>query len=152
MLRRAKRKYFCKLNPCKSKEFWKSIKVINKCSSSIPVISQGSETLSSDQQKADALNSFFSQCFNHKVPPLIPLDCNRMNTCPEDLLCTVEEVTVLLKSLNISKASGPDGISARMLKATASEIAPSITALFNLSIRYNRPPRQWKKSHVVPIP
>ena len=152
VLRLAKREYFCKLNPCKSKEFWKSIKVINKCSSSIPVISQGSTTLSSDQQKADALNSFFSQCFKYKVPPLIPLDCNHMNTCPEDLLCTVEEVTVLLKSLNISKASGPDGISARMLKATASEIAPSITALFNLSIRCNRPPRQWKKSHVVPIP
>ena len=75
-----------------------------------------------------------------------------MNTCPEDLLCTVEEVTVLLKSLNISKASRPDGISARMLKATASEIVPSITALFNLSIRCNRPPRQWKKSHVVAIP
>ena len=49
--------------------------------------------------------------------------------------CTVEEVTVLLKSLNISKASGPDGISARVLKATASEIAPSITALFNLSLK-----------------
>jgi len=54
---------------------------------------------------------------------------------------------VLLKSLNISKA-----ISARMFKATASEIAPSITALFNMSRRCNRSPRQWKKSHVVPIP
>ena len=58
----------------------------------------------------------------------------------------------MLKLLDISKSSGPDGISARMLKATANVIAPSITALFNLSIQCNKPPREWKKSHVVPIP
>ena len=145
LLRSAKKEFFRKLNPRKSKQFWKSIKVLNKCNSSIPVLSQGSTLLSSDQEKADALNSFFSQCFNHNAPPLLSLDYNHVNTCSEDLLCTVGEVTEMLKLLDVSKSSGPDGISARMLKATANVIAPSITTLFNLSIRCNKPPREWKK-------
>ena len=147
--RSAIKEFFRKLNPRKSKQFWKSIKVLNKCNSSIPVLSQGSTLLSSDQEKADAVNSFFSQCFNHSAPPLISLDYNHVNTCSEDLICTVGEVTEMLKLLDVSKSSGPDGISARMLKATANVIAPSITALFK---QCNKPPREWKKSHVVPIP
>ena len=107
----AKKDYtcICNLKPCKSKQFWKSIMIMNKCNSSIPVLSQGSTPLSSDHEKAEALNSFLSQCFNHSVPPFTPPGCNHMNTCPEDLLCTVEEVTGMLKSLDISKSSGPNG-------------------------------------------
>ena len=40
----------------------------------------------------------------------------------------------LLLKLNVSKASGQDGISAMMLKHTASSIAPSLTKIFNLSV------------------
>ena len=58
----------------------------------------------------------------------------------------------MLQSFNIAKASGQDGISARMLRATAIEIAPSITKLFNLSIQLGQPPTAWKSSNVVPIP
>ena len=39
-----------------------------------------------------------------------------------------------------------------MLKISADEIAPSVTALFNLSIRCNRPPKECKRSNVVPVP
>jgi len=39
-----------------------------------------------------------------------------------------------------------------MLKTTADAIAPSVTKLFNSSIRCCRPPSSWKISSVVPIP
>ena len=68
------------------------------------------------------------------------------------LLCTVDEIFSLLKSLDVSKANGPDGISARMLKFTAHAIAPSLTRLFNISIRFGRFPTCWKASLVVPVP
>ena len=45
-----------------------------------------------------------------------------------------------------------DAISARMLKHTASAIAPSVTELFNHSIHTGQLPKDWKVSHVVPIP
>ena len=35
--------------------------------------------------------------------------------CPDDLLCTEDEVLELLLSIDTSKASGPDGISGKML-------------------------------------
>ena len=87
--------------------------------------------------------------FSSNVPPIIALDLNQVHTCPEDLLCTVEEVTELLKSIDTTKSTGPDG---KMLKMTVDAIAPSVTALFNLSIHCNRPPKEWKISNVVPIP
>ena len=39
-----------------------------------------------------------------------------------------------------------------MLKSTASAIAPSVTKLFNCSIKCGHPPSAWKFSSVVPIP
>ena len=39
-----------------------------------------------------------------------------------------------------------------MLKSTAPSIAPSITNLFNASLKAGFLPVAWKSSHVVPIP
>ena len=64
----------------------------------------------------------------------------------------MDEVEHLLSSVDPSKASGPDGISARMLKSTAAGIAPAVTALFNLSLIRGQLPNDWKRSQVVPIP
>ena len=58
----------------------------------------------------------------------------------------------MLQKLDTGKANGPDAISAHMLKNTASAIAPSVTELFNLSIRTGQLPKDWKVCHVVPIP
>ena len=45
---------------------------------------------------------------------------------------TNEEVLHLISGLDISKANGPDGISAYMLKATAESIASPLAKLFSL--------------------
>ena len=74
------------------------------------------------------------------------------NLCPKQLLCTIDEVFFLIKSLDLSKANGPDGISAQMLKGMAHSIAPSLINLFNISIRLGHFPERWKTSSVVPIP
>ena len=57
----------------------------------------------------------------------------------------------LLSSIDTTKSSGPDGISGRMLKSTASSITPSITKLFNLSIKIGKLPAEWKLARVNPI-
>ena len=102
------------------------------------------------------LNNYFKKCFNNSLPPLSFSDLDDLNIPNErdidDILCTVDEVQHLLKSLDISKSNGPDGISARMLKETASSIAPSVTRLFNLVLETGSFPVCWKMSHIVPIP
>jgi hypothetical protein len=57
-LRAAKRSYFQKLNPKNPKEFWKSIKFLNKKQSSIPTLTDedGNEALTGSH-KAEILNS-----------------------------------------------------------------------------------------------
>ena len=57
-----------------------------------------------------------------------------------------------IQSLDATKASGPDGVSIRMLKHTATSIAPSLAKLFNISIKLGRFPTCWKTSSVVPVP
>ena len=134
-LRNAKSSYFKNLNPkSNSKKFWSAVKYLNKKHNSIPVLNHGSMTANTNEEKAEMLNSFFSTCFNPTFPPLspsnVPTACTCDNSSIDNLLCTEEEVYGLLSSLDVSKASGPDGISARMLKMTAECIAPSVCKLF----------------------
>ena len=58
----------------------------------------------------------------------------------------------LLAALDVTKASGQDGVTAKMLRSTKSSIAPSLMKLFNLSLKSGVIPSQWKKSLIVPIP
>ena len=73
-------------------------------------------------------------------------------TCPDHLLCTTHEIKQLLKGLDVSKANGPDRISAHMLRATFESIAPSMTSFFNLSITKSHFFKLCKSTRVVPIP
>jgi len=79
----------------------------------------------------------------HTVPPISPRPLSTNNK-------TAYHVAMLHK-LDTGKANGPDAISARMLKHTASAIASSFTELFNLSICTGQLPKDWKVSYVVPI-
>ena len=155
MLHRAKANYFKNLNPKDSKKFWKSIKYLNKQQPTIPTLQQGEQTASTDQQKAALLNSYFSACFNRSHPPPAAFDPPPSPQHDPSLVqmhCTIPEVEHLLQGLDVTKASGPDKVSAQMLKCTASCIAPSVTKLFNLSIRVGRIPDSWKESMIAPIP
>ena len=61
----------------------------------------------------------------------IPQPLNLVS-CPEELLCSVEEIEELLYSLQPDKSIGFDGVSPRMLKSTACSIAPSLTKNFSI--------------------
>ena len=61
------------------------------------------------------------------------------------------EVFRLLSCLTISKATGLDQISAKVLKIAAPAITPSLTLIFNQSIRTGLFPSGWKVAKVTPI-
>ena len=108
--------------------------------------------LSTGAQKADMFNEFFSNCFNRHSVSLedwSESDFKLPDDPSNELLCDEDTVCELPASLDISKLSGPDVISAKMLKHTAVSTAPSITLLFNLSIKSGRVPRAWKKKMII---
>jgi hypothetical protein len=57
----------------------------------------------------------------------------------------------LINNLSISKATGIDKISAKVLRAAASAIAPSLTEIFNMSMDSNQFPSDWKAARVIPL-
>ena len=61
------------------------------------------------------------------------------------------DVASCLRNLDASKASGPDGIPARLLKECSSQIAPKLCCLFNLSLNSGRIPSEWKSADATPI-
>ena len=61
------------------------------------------------------------------------------------------EVLNCLRSIDVLKASGPDAIPGRLLKAVATEITPSLTRVFNLSLSSGKVPSAWKIALITPI-
>ena len=56
-----------------------------------------------------------------------------------------------IKHLRHNTASGPDGISATMLKGSCSSICGRLACLFNASFSSGKVPNAWKNSNVTPI-
>ena len=57
------------------------------------------------------------------------------------LVFTSEEVKVILRTLPVGKAVGPDGISNRILRALANELSTPLASLFNQSIHQGDVPK-----------
>ena len=68
-----------------------------------------------------------------------------------DLCITSSGVTKLLQKLKVNKASGPDNISARILKELAEPLTPCLTAFFSLLIERGEVPSDWKTAFITPI-
>jgi hypothetical protein len=64
---------------------------------------------------------------------------------------TEEQVFDHLSTLDISKASGPDGVGARLLKSAARELSKHLAQLFNKSLQTSTFPDIWKIASVVPV-
>ena len=69
-----------------------------------------------------------------------------------EIIITPEYVLHLINGLDTTKANGPDGISAFMLKATANSIASSLAKLFTLSLSKRKFPTMWKKTTYISHP
>ena len=141
-----------------SKKFWKAVKHIkNSSNHAIPALRVKSTVASSNVEKATLLNLTLATNFNHSVHPLSPsnihiIQANPSSPISDEVLCVENDIFCLLNTIDVTKASGPDGISGYMLKGTAEAITPTVTHLFNLSLKSGKVPEAWKTSSVVPIP
>lgn len=64
---------------------------------------------------------------------------------------TSDEILKLLQCMLLNKATGVDGLSARVLHAAAPGISPSLSRLINHCIDKSYFPAIWKKAKVIPI-
>ena len=54
-------------------------------------------------------------------------------------------------NLDVDKSVSPDSIPLRVLSECAVELAPSLNALYNLSLSTGSFPSEWKHAHITPI-
>ena len=105
-----------------------------------------------NKEKAECLNDFFYSISSiDDSDNDLPNFENRTDSILSNINITQTDVKDILSSLIVNKASGPDGISHRMLKNTCHTIAKPLSMLFNISIQQNIYPKIWKSAVVMPI-
>ncbi len=57
-----------------------------------------------------------------------------------------------LKRVNVRKGAGPDGITGRVLRSCADQLAGLFTSIFNESLTASVVPTPFKKSVIIPMP
>ena len=67
------------------------------------------------------------------------------------LIITANGVRKLLEGLDPYKASGPDGVSARLLKECSRAVTDGFVLLFNASLSQGKIPDDWRHALITPI-
>ena len=139
-------------NPASAKEFWRAINSTmgRKKGRSIPTLVHEGVELSTSRAKAELLSRVFALKATiddrGREPPTLPRvthhDLHRIDfeNC---------EVHRLLEGLKARKVTGPDGISARVLRDCANELTPSLSRLFRQSLSEGRVPSGWKHGRIT---
>ena len=94
-----------------------------------------STTYTDDLDKANILNNYFSTVFTKEDTSNLPSMEDSTYSTIDSLNLTVDGVSNLLHNLEVHKACGPDGISPRLLKETASNIAPMLTLIYQATLK-----------------
>ena len=145
-----------KSNP---KNFWKYVKQRTKPISGIQSLEDNDGLMVTDDQiKAEILNNYFASVFTVENIDDLPSDDDIPPSCKNKNIPTLEDIEFdestilkLLEQINISKAAGPDGLHARVLKECRESFAVALNILFRLFLDEGCLPYQWKMADVKPL-
>lgn len=154
----------------KSSSFlWKHVKQISSTSESSKLpeeLNIDNESFNTPSDIANKLNSYFANISDrlkasHSSNPLVECDLQKLNDfiktrIPDNTffkipLIDIATLTTSIKSLDINKATGLDGLSPKMLKLSAEVVAPSLVHLINISILEGKFPDILKVAKLNPI-
>ena len=109
---------------------------------------------SDDQNKANKLNSYFrSQTIIDDKYAILPIRPSSILVSQlHSIILTSLEVESILITRPIGKASGPDGMSNRILRELALNYLILFGSLFNESLHTGRLPTSYKDANVCPVP
>ena len=101
--------------------------------------------------KADALNQQFQSVFSAKTNSNRSENSDSYQTDMRHLHVGREGVLKLLRELKTNKATGPGGVSTRLLKESAESIADTLFRIFNTSLQTGEVSKDRKEALVTPI-
>lgn len=151
---RAKADYESSLISNFSHDNSKIYKYIRSFSKSISIpcsVYHDSICANSDVAKASLFNEYFYSVFTKATShPSPPNDFNNPSAITE-LIISDDEVLNVLLNLDISKATGPDGIPPIVLQRCALALYQPLCYLFNLSLQFSYLPSEWKIHKIIPV-
>ena len=139
------------------KKWWTVLKDVYKNSEiddSIPPLEIQNTIITNDTEKAQAFNKHFIKAstlnddqVDLPYEPDIRDDLFDLTTID----ISITDVEDQIKLLDVNKASGPDGISPRIIKECCNPISKILARLFNYSLKVKTVPSLWKRANVVPL-
>ena len=141
-----------KVNP---KKLWKYIKSRTKPRSNIShlINNKTGKLTENDKEQAEVLASQFSSVMVNEPDGELPDIPDKVLETPQlsSIHVTEEMVLKKLRNLDPTKSPGPDDIHPRVLKETASAIAPALTALYNNILTSHDIPEDWRTAIITAI-
>ena len=139
-----------KTNP---KAFFKYAKSKVKSRTGVPDLKKtDGGVASTDQDKANLLNTYFSDVFTRENTDDMPSCDQKVYDSPlSEVRFTQENVEKKLEKLKIDKSAGPDGLHPRVLRELSSVLSKPLYLLFHKSLSEGKIPSSWKEAHVSPI-
>ena len=139
-----------------SKDWWSTIKyfINSNSTSNIPPLEYNNNVVSEDLAKANVLNTFFqSQTILNENGVILPdIQPVQVDTELDKLVLTQQEVQSALEIIPLGKASGPNGLSNRILRELSAQVSAPYCSLFNQSLRLGVFPTSYKEANVCPVP
>ena len=134
----------------KAKKFLSFVKSLKKDAFGINSLRENGILKTDTLDKANICNRPFESAFTREPDTEIPSKGTSPFTPMGEI--TVDPKGVLkLNNLNIHKASGPDGLSARVLKECSSEISPMLALIYNESLAQDTVQDNWRQANVAPV-
>ena len=116
---------------------------------------KSSAEVRADPSLADELNTFYGRFESNLSSASLPISASGSSSQSSDnhvITVSEDEVRRALKRVNVRKAAGPDGISGRILRSCADQLAGLFTSIFNESLATSVVPTSFKKSVIIPVP
>ena len=107
-----------------------------------PLHDQHGKTQTDDEEIAKILNNQFASVFSHDNGLSPPIG-GPVGADIADLVFNRNGVLKLLRELDPHKSTGPDEVSAKLLKEIAEEVADPLVLIFNASLTQESVPDDW---------
>ena len=135
----------------KAKKFWSFVKSLKKDAFGINSLRENGISKTDTLDKANICNRQFESAFTRESNTEIPSKGTSPFSPMGEITVDPKGVLKLLNNLNIHKASGPDGLSARVLKECSSDISPMLALIYNESLAQGTVPDDWRQANVAPV-
>ena len=136
------------------KKFWSWVNSSKGTRKPIPTLMHNGVSVANDSDKADVFNNYFHSVLTQE--DLTNFDLLKQSSLPPSpVISTVDfspsVVCHYLKSLDVTKACGPDLLPGFLLRYCAEDISSPLSYLFNKSMSTGSLPQDWVSANVVPV-